>query len=269
MALIEPIARVGLVARGALYIVVGLTAVGVAVGLGGRTTDLHGAVAEVGRFYAGGVLLLVLALGLAAYVVWRVAQAIGDLDEHGSGLKGWAMRLGELVSALIHFGLALTAGGIAVLGEAGSLRTWVARALSEPLGAWAVGIAGAIVMGVGVNQFYRAWTVKFEEDLQLGRMSPRAQRWARRVGRFGLAARGVTFLIVGWFLMRAAFYVSAREVKDMGEALRVLGAQPYGAWLLGVVACGTIAYGVLSLLEARYRRIIKKTGAGTTRPHSG
>ncbi len=257
MAVIEPIARVGLVARGALYVVVGLTAVRVAVGLGGRTTDVRGAVGEVGRFYAGDVLLLVLALGLGAYAVWRVAQAIWDLDRHGSGLKGWAMRFGELVSALIHFGLALTAAGIAVSTGAGSLRRWVATALAEPVGVWAVGVAGAIVMVVGVNQFYRAWTVKFEEDLQLGQMTPGGQTWARRIGRFGLAARGITFLIVGWFLIRAALHVSALEVKDMGEALRVLRAQPFGAWLLGIVACGTIAYGLLSFLEARYRRIVR------------
>lgn len=257
MPFIEPIARVGLAARGALYVVVGLVAVRVAVGLGGRTTTPQGAVAEVGRFYAGGALLLILALGLAAYVVWRVAQAIGDLDKHGTGLTGWAMRFGELVSALIHFGLALTAAGIAGFAEAGSLRSWVARALGEPLGIGAVGLAGAIVMGVGVGQFYSAWKVKFEEDLQLGQMSARAQVWARRTGRFGLAARGVTFLVIGWFLIRAAFFVRAREVKDMGEALRVLGEQPYGPWLLGVVACGTIAYGFSSFLEARYRRIVR------------
>ena len=257
MAVIEPIARMGLVARGTLYVVVGLTALRAAAGLGGRTTDVHGAVDEVGHFYAGSVLLLVLAVGLAAYVVWRVAQAIWDLEGHGSGLTGWAMRLGELASAVIHFGLALTAAGIAVTSREGSLRSWVAAALVEPAGVWAVGLAGAIVMGVAVNQFYGAWATKFEEDLQLGQMSPGGRSWARRIGRFGLAARGVTFLIVGWFLIRAARHVSAREVKDMGQALRVLSAQPFGSWLLGIVACGTIAYGLMSFLEARYRRIVR------------
>src|SRR5687768_6219264 len=101
-SVIEPIARVGFTARGAVYVVVGALAVAAATGqTGGRTTDTHGAVDEVGRFTAGGVLLLVLALGLLAYAVWRVAQSILDLDQKGTGFKALAIRAGFLGSGLI------------------------------------------------------------------------------------------------------------------------------------------------------------------------
>ena len=59
-------------------------------------------------------------------------------------------------------------------------------------------------MGAGLLQFYTAWTVEFEKQLEVNKMPASVQTWARRIGRFGLAARGVTFLIVGWFLVRAA-----------------------------------------------------------------
>lgn len=256
-SLIEPVARVGFTARGAVYIVMGVLAAGVAIGEGGRTTDAKGAVQEVGRFHAGGFLLIFLAVGLLAYAVWRVAQAVLDLDDKGRKPKGLAVRAAYLGSALIHVGLAMTAAGFGITSGSGSARKWVAQALSEPGGVWAVALAGAIVIGSGLYQFYKAWKAKFEKRLKLSQMSSGAQTWARRIGQFGLAARGVTFLIVGWFLIRAALNVSSSEVKDVGDALRVLQAQPYGAWLLGIVACGLISYGLLSLVEARYRQIVR------------
>ena len=254
---IEPIARFGLAARGVVYVVVGVLAARAAAGQGGRTTDARGAVRAVGFLDASGLALLALALGLMAYALWRFVQAVRDLDGKGSGPKGLAVRAGYAASGVGHLGLALTAGGFGVSRRSGSMRALTARALGESWGAWAVGIAGAIVVGVALHQFHKAWTAKFEEHLRLQRMTAEARRWSRRIGRFGLAARGVTFLIVGWFLVQAALHLNARVVRDFGGALRTLEQQPYGAWLLGIVALGLIAYGLLSFIDARYRRIVR------------
>ncbi len=256
-SLIVPIARVGLAARGALYVMVGALAVLAAMGSGGRTTDPRGAVAEVGRFQAGKPLLLVLALGLFAFAIWRAVQAIKDLDHLGSGLGALLTRLGFLISGLLHLGLAATTAGFAITVQGGSVRSWVARALVEPMGVYAVAIAGAIVIGVGFEQFYRAWSRGFEKDLDMAAMSPPMRAWVGLIGRFAFSARGVTFWIVGWFLIRAARNVSAREVKDMGQALKVIGTQWHGDVLLGIVAAGTVAYGLMTFIEARYRRIVR------------
>jgi hypothetical protein len=254
-SLIEPIARVGLAARGAVYIMIGILAAGTAAGQGGRPTDARGAVRAIGRLDASGVLLVALALGLAAYATWRFAQALQDLDGKGGGVKGLAVRTGDAASGLVHLGLAFTAAGYGVSRHSGSMRDWVARSLAEPWGQWAVGLGGAVVVGVGVFQFHKAWTANFEKHLRTQRMSADGRRWSRRIGRFGLGARGVTFLISGWFLVRAALRLNAREVRDFGGALRTLQAQEYGAWLLGIVALGLISYGLLSFVDARYRRI--------------
>lgn len=253
-SLIEPVARLGFAARGAVYVMVGVLAARAAAGQGGRTTDAHGAVRAIGRLDASGMLLLALALGLAAYAAWRFAQALQDLDEKGSGVKGLTVRTGYAASGMVHLALALTTGGFA--RRSGSMRDWVARSLGEPWGQWAVGLGGAAVVGAGLYQFHKAWTANFEDHLRTHRMSASARRWSRRIGRFGLAARGVTFLIVGWFLVRAALRLSAREVRDFGGALRTLQAQEYGAWLLGIVALGLVSYGLLSFVDARYRRIL-------------
>jgi hypothetical protein len=253
--LIEPIARVGLATRGAVYIMVGILAARAAAGLG-RTTDASGAVRAIGRLDASGVLLVAIALGLSGYAAWRFAQAIQDLDHKGGGLKGLAARTGYAGSGLGHLALAFTAAGFGVSRRSASMRAWVARFLTEPWGVWAVGLGGAVVVGVGLYQFYVAWTAAFEEHLRLSRMTADTQTWSRLVGRFGLCARGVTFVIIGWFLVRAALDLNALEVRDFSGALRILQAHGYGAWRLGILALGLISYGLLSFVDARYRRIV-------------
>ena len=255
-SVVEPIARFGLAARGVVYVVIGMLAATAAAGRGGGATDKEGAVRAVDRADSTGVLMIALALGLLAYVVWRLVQAFRDLDGKGRDAKGLAVRAGYAASGLAYLGLAITAGGFGTARGSSSMRTWVARSLAEPWGPWAVGLGGLIVIAVGGWQFYRAWSAKFEDHLRLAEMTSSARVWMRRIGRFGLSARGVTFFIIGWFLIAAARHLNAREARDFGGALRTLEQQPYGGWLLGTVALGLMAYGVLSFVDARYRRIV-------------
>jgi hypothetical protein len=253
-SVVEPIARVGMAARGAVYVTVGVLAAAAAIGYGGRVTGPDGAVRAIGRIDRTGVLLL--AGGLVGYAIWRFAQAILDLDGRGKSLRGLADRAADIISGFGHLGLALTAAGYGLTRGDSTLRASVARRLVEPWGPMAVTIAGAVVVGIGLWQFWVAWHLKFEKHLRLSRMTRSARRWSRRIGRFGLAARGVTLLVVGYFLIRAARYMNAREVRDLGGALRTLQQQHNGAWLLGTVALGLVAYGLLSFVDARYRRVL-------------
>jgi hypothetical protein len=253
-SVVEPIARVGMAARGAVYVTVGVLAAAAAVGYGGRATGPDGAVRAIGRVDRTGVLLL--AAGLVGYAIWRFAQAFYDLDGRGKSLRGLADRVGDVISGFGHLGLALTAAGYGLTRGDSALRASVARRLREPGGPWTVGLAGAVVIGIGLWQFWVAWHLKFEKHLRLRGMTASARRWSQRIGRFGLAARGVTLMVVGHFLIRAARYMNAREVRDLGGALRTLQQQRNGAWLLGIVALGLVAYGVQSFLDARYRRVL-------------
>jgi uncharacterized protein DUF1206 len=255
---IERVARFGFAARGLVYILVGLLAAGAATGMGSRATDPHGALRAVGRQPLGTAFLVVLACGLAAYALWRFAQAGLDLERKGSSLSALAVRASFIASGIGHAGLAFSAASLAVglrQGRSDIVRTWVARLLAEPNGRWVVAALGLAVLGSGTYQFYKAYSCNFEDDLVLSRMTERARRWSRRVGRTGLVARGVTFLVIGWFLLRAALQVDAHEARGLAGALRVLGRQDRGHWLLLVVALGLTAYGLLSLVDARYRRV--------------
>src|SRR5690606_37124869 len=114
---------------------------------------------------------------------------------------------------------------------------------------------GAALVLFALAQIYQAWTTDFMRHLRITEMTASQRRWATRLGRLGLFSRGVVFTIIGSGLVQAALNVSPGETKDMGGALRGLGAQPYGAVLLGIIAAGLLAYGAYELVEARFRRI--------------
>jgi hypothetical protein len=255
---IDRVARFGFAARALVYILIGSLAAGAAAGLGGRTTDTQGAIRTVGAQRFGTVFLCVLGLGLASYAAWRFLQAALDLEHKGGELKGLAVRASYAASGVVHAGLALSAASLAIglrQGRSDPVRTWAGHLMSAPYGRWVVGALGLAVIGAGGYQFYKAYAAKFEKHLRKSEMSERARCWARRIGRAGLTARGVTFAVIGWFLVRAAMDVNPGQARGLAGALRALAQQDHGRWVLGLVAVGLTAYGLLSLVEARYRRI--------------
>ncbi|PIG94761.1 DUF1206 domain-containing protein [Gloeocapsopsis sp. IPPAS B-1203] len=256
---IERLARFGLAAKGVVYGIVGLLAAQAAFGTGGRTTDTEGALQTIINQPFGQLLLAVVAIGLMGYVLWRFVQAIKDPENKGSDAKGILQRIGYATTGVIYAGLALSAVKL-ILGSGGSssdsTQDWTARLLAQPFGQWLVGTGGAFVIGMGFYQFYRAFTAKFRKKLDLHELSDTEQMWIITIARFGLFARGVVFCVIGFFLIQAARQSDASEVRGLGEALQALAQQPYGSWILGIVALGLVAYGINMIVQARYRRIM-------------
>lgn len=252
--------RFGHAAIGVVYLVVGVLAVQAALGTGGRTTDTRGALQTILNQPFGKIMLGAVAVGLCGYVLWRFVQAIADPERKGAGAKGLAIRAGFIVSGLAYGALALAAAR-GVMSEATSrgggdqAKSWTAWLLAQPFGTWLVAITGAVIIGVGLAQLYKAYTAKFRENFNLRQMSETEDRWATRFGRFGLSARGVVFGIIGFFLIQAALTFDPNQARGLDGALRTLLQQSYGVILLGVVAAGLVAYGLYMLVAARYRRI--------------
>jgi hypothetical protein len=249
------LARSGYAARGVVYVIVGWLAVLAALG-SGQATDSKGALLTILQQPFGEVLLALVALGLVGYALWRLVQASMDTDGHGTDAKGAAVRIGLVVSAVTHlllafFALSLILGWGAGGGGDGT-QDWTAWLLEQPFGRWLVGLIGAAVVGAGLAHIFKGWQAKFEKYLQ---MDPDLLDKASPVCRFGLVARGVVFLIIGGFLVVAAWRFSSGEVVGLKGALQTLQQQPYGWILLGIVALGLFAFGLYSLIEARYRRI--------------
>ena len=128
--------------------------------------------------------------------------------------------------------------------------------LSQPLGAWLVGLVGAAVIANGLLQLYRAYSAKFREKLRTDEMNADQISWVTKLGRAGYAARGVAFGLIGLFLIQAAQHREPGEVRGLDGALAALAEQPFGPELLALVAAGLAAYGIFALVEARYRRMV-------------
>jgi hypothetical protein len=241
-----------------VYFLIGAFAALAAAGQGGAIVGREGAVRTIAQQPFGRVLLAITAAGLAGYALWRFVQAAFDPERDATERgKGTGKRLGWALSGIIHAAFAVAAVQLLLgAGGHGNERTiWLNRVLALPGGRLLVAVAGVFVVGVGVFQLYRAATGNLEERLELGAMSARGARWVMGIARAGLAARGVVFGIIGIFLAKAGLDARPSEARDVRGALLELAQQRYGAALLGVVAVGLAAYGLYSMLTARYRQM--------------
>jgi hypothetical protein len=254
---IERLARVGYVAYGIVYMLVGVLAVQAALGGGGQATGQEGALRSILLAPLGRVLLGMIAIGLLAYATWRLFQGVLDPENEGTDAKGIVKRFDHVINGLFHAALAFSAGQL-VLGSGGgggSPDDWTARLMAQPLGRWLVVIVGVVFVGAGLYQLYKVYRVDLRDELKLGEMSARERTWATRSGRLGYAARGVVFGVIGVFLVQAALQTDPDEARGLGGALQTLARQPFGPYILGTVALGLVAYGVFMFVMARYRRI--------------
>jgi Domain of Unknown Function (DUF1206) len=254
---VERLARLGYAAKALLYITVGYFASQAALGWGGRLTDTQGALRVVNGGMFGRMLILAVAVGLTGYALWRLVEAIVDPERRGTGAKGIALRTGFAIRGLFHGVLGITAFRLALGDQAAGgrdqARSWTARAFDLPGGDLLVGLAAAWIAGYGVYQFYRAATPKMRRHLQLSELPERLRSWVLGVSRFGIAARGVVFCLVGVFLARAALRHDVSQAGGIRKSLRALA--DLGRWPFAAVAFGLVAYGLFELVNARYRTI--------------
>jgi hypothetical protein len=250
-------ARLGLVAKGVSYAIVGLLAIQIPLGLGGETSDRQGAMRTVAQKPFGESLLLALAAGLTAYAVWRLAQGFLDRDAEGTGLKGFAKRVGYLARAALYGFLAFVAVALVVgLGSSGGDETEeAARVLDLPFGRWLVGGVGVGFLAAGAYNAYRSLTAKFRKQLREHELDEGVRGWVIAVGVAGHAARAIVFGLIGIFLVRAAWQYDSNEAIGLDGALRKVAQQSHGELWLGLVAAGLLAYALYCFVQARYRRV--------------
>jgi fumarate reductase subunit D len=258
--LLQLLERLGYVVRGALYSVMGLLALGIAISVGpGQTTDLSGSLVFLIGNPFGKLVLIVAAIGLAAYSLWGFIRAIYDPLHRGSGASGYAARLGFVTSAvsyaaIVILALQLLAGSGAPSGD--STQKTIASVLTHPAGGALTILIGLIAIAIGLGQFLEAYQANFAKDLKGAEMSQSERTWAIRFGRFGMFARGVTFLVIGWFVVQAGIHHDPAQAQGFGGAFQFLLGQPFGRVLLGVVALGFVALGLHSFACARWVRLM-------------
>jgi hypothetical protein len=249
--------RIGLVAKGVVYVMLGWLAIQAVFYRGGELTDQRGALQSILRQPFGIVLLGLMSAGLFAYMIWRIVQALFNPEREPHDLGGWSKRVFRLGSGIVYGGLGVAALRL-VVGWQAKERTpsdWTAMIMSWPLGKWLVAAAGLAIVGFGMFRIYKAWQGELKKQLVLDAYAARVRGWITGMGRVGQAARGVVFVVMGTFVFFAGLHTNPEEAKGVAEALRFIERAPYGPYLLGAVAAGLIAYGLFQFVEARYRRI--------------
>src|ERR1700730_6468538 len=252
------LARGGLAARGAMYLLIGGLAVQIAVGSSGKEAGTPRAPRVVAMHPGGIVVLWLLAVGFAGLAIWRFAEVV--YGQAGPGGRKAAKRLGSLARAVLY---AFICGSVVsfILGTGGKTsgntqsKDATATLMAHGGGRWLVALIG---IGIGIGGVARALSGirgKFLKHLNMAQLSRSTAKVVKTLGVFGYVARGVVFCVAGGFLVDAAVSFSAQKAEGIDGSLLKLATTPLGPWLLVVVALGLVIFGVYCGCEARWREV--------------
>jgi hypothetical protein len=246
------LARAGLASNGVVHIIIGLIAIGVALGTSWRA-DQSGALTAVASTPGGDVLLWIAAVSLLGLAFWQLTDAAWVTAPRKRTLL--MRRLTDVAKAIGFAGVGVVTLVFALGAHSRSpnaAASLSAMLLDRPGGALVMACVGIVVGGVGIAHLFRGVSLRFREENQplIG---------VRRVvvsalGLVGHLAKGIAFLIIAGLAIVAAFFTDQTQFAGLDGALRYLSTLPYGVALLIAVAVGFIAYGLYLIARARFLR---------------
>lgn len=254
----ERLARLGLAARGVLFIVLGILTFRIAFGHFQAKANQQGALQELASQPGGKILVWIVAIGLIGYALWRLlAAAFGPIVdpvaiETKQRVKALAEGIGYGAVAILAVRVATGSSSSSASGGSGQKPT--STVLSWPGGQFLVGLVGLVIIGIGVFFIVDGVRADFTKELKIT-TKPGARKAVIALGRLGRIGQGIVFGIIGVLVITAAVKYDPNKAKGLDGALKTLAGQPYGKWLLGLIALGFLAYGLYGLAEAKLRRL--------------
>lgn len=249
------LARFGLSARAFVYIVIGWLALQIAAGHHTPEANQRGALADIAQHSFGVVLLWLLGLGFAAYALWRLSEAAFGTAVDGDSA---GPRLQALARGVVYAGLAVSTfafiAGTSRQSQSHRQATLTARVMKHDFGRWLVGIAGAIVVLIGLAMIVKGVTRKFQKELRMDDLTGRTRTVVVALGTVGSIARGAVFTVTGALVIEAAVTFDPGKSTGLDGALRTLADHAYGPWLLIAAALGLIAFGLYGFAAARWAK---------------
>ncbi|GLZ45763.1 hypothetical protein Acsp06_19480 [Actinomycetospora sp. NBRC 106375] len=254
---IEVLGRVGLAGYGLVHLLIGAIAVQIAV-RGGGQADQQGALSTLAAEPFGFALIVVIVIGLVAFGIWQIAAAATGFrwasgwDRLQRRIAAGATAAGVLFLALI--GVQLLATGSSGSSSSGSQQT-TAGLLALPGGRLIVGVVALVVLVVAGSTAWTGIRGSFGEDLAWSRLPDRLRGPVHWLGIAGHVLRAVAFAVMAVLFGVAAVRSDPGQAGGLDAALKTLAGQPFGPWLLVLVALGFVAYGLYCGAEAWARRI--------------
>jgi hypothetical protein len=250
---VELLGRIGLVAYGVVHLLIAGLVIQVPFGQP-EQADKKGALQQIASTPAGLVLLWITTAGLAALVLWQLAEAVWG--HRGVAPRRRALRVAINLGEALAFGvLAWSAGSIAATGGAPSLSKSLATVVFElPGGRYLIGLAGLGLLVGGGYAVYRGVTKGFLRELELRGEAVRRSRLVTRLGQVGWTALGVVYGLPGVLLVVAAVRYDPKASVGLDAGLQALGRGPFGAPLMILLALGLVAFGGYCFVDARYRK---------------
>jgi hypothetical protein len=246
------LARLGLTARGIVYLLIGWLAILLATG-SSTHVDQRGVLIEVLSAPYGTALVLLMAAAFLAYAVWRFSEALFGVTGDG---RGALPRITSLVRGVVYLVLALSALELlrgARGTQAGQQGHLAGTVMQHQGGRWLVGLVGATVLVVGLVMVREGWSAKFMR--YFGSLPPGTRAPVVWLGRVGTVARGLVFAVAGLLVVVAAWTASPGKAGGIDVAVRTLLSQPYGPALVLSLGVGLALFGVYGLAEALWRRV--------------
>jgi hypothetical protein len=248
-------ARIGLVAYGVVYLLIGWLAVQLAFGDHSENASPQGALATLAQQPFGQVVVWAVAGGLVLLVVWRLVEAVFGHREH-DGADRVRRRLTSAGKAVIYGALALTAIKVAVgsgsSSSSGSSKTMTAKVMDLPGGQWIVVAIGVAIIGYAIGVAWRGWKEKFAENLETEGKLGWSGAGYLLLGKVGHIAKGIAFGIVGALFVYGGVTHESGETGGLDVALQKVLQQPFGPYLLCAIGAGVICYGLFCLAWARH-----------------
>ncbi|WP_303311868.1 DUF1206 domain-containing protein [Hymenobacter sp. BT730] len=252
---IKALARYGFASIGFVYVVLGVLTAMAAIGIRGSNTPNQQEVFQtIQRMPLGQLLLWLVAVGLLGYVAWRFAQTLLDTEQKGTSATGLAFRGFYAFSGLLYALLGIYAARMAWYGhrppEEHTTDFLLHQAVHHLYGQRLLAFTGLVILAAGLIQLYRAWSGKFDTDINPSPFTSAQCRLVYHMGQVGFSARGLVLCLMGYYCFLAAHHANASEIKDTEGCFQVL--QDMGPGVLDIVALGLVAYGIYMLIQARF-----------------
>jgi hypothetical protein len=252
------LARVGLIAYGAMHLLIAFLAARMALGLRGADADQTGALQIVGSGPGGRALLWVIGLGLLSLGLWQAAEVLlwwrGLLDpDRRRRAAVVCVKCLAKGSVYAFFGVTALLFALGLEYEADErLPELTDDVLEIPGGEAAIYLVAAGVVAVGLYTLVRGFTGGFMKDVDLPAAPDRWEPVIEGIGRVGYVAKGIAFGLVGVLLWRAAGSADVTGATGLDGAMTAIAGVDAGPWLLAGIAAGFAAFGVYALARARY-----------------